>query len=814
MEPFRGSISEINNYYEMRRIRRIYTLWLILVALLAAGCNVTKSLPEGSYLLSKVDIKSDRSVPREERITNDKDNLDNYVKQSPNRRFFGFNLYVWFYQHANPKKNNGWNKFKRKIGEEPVLLDDAQTYRSVQNLKNYLDIQGYFDSEVVCSVDTTSRRRRAEVTYTLRQGEPTRITNISYDFRDSSLRPIILADTAKSLVHRGEVLNLNTLDEERKRITANLNNRGYFDFTVNNISYEVDTTRGRLSADVTMIVRPTLVGYDERGVAEWKDNGIYRLRNINVYPTYDPMLRSTSGFKSDAVVDTTSYFGLNIIRDISSTPQLRNAVLRRTIPLYPSYVYNAEQVEHTYSELMSLGFFRNAKINFEHVPSDGEHYVSFLSDEEEGRGILNTREELLDCNIYCTPALKQSMNVEVEASTTSTFYGLAVTAGYANTNAFRGAEAFDISARFGFEYMYAPDAEKRSAQEVGLTAGLSFPRFLVPFRTNPGDKVSQPRTRLELSFDYQNRPYYRRNLSTARWAYSWKQAESSSFVLRPIDINWIDVKSVDETFLEDIDNEYLRTSFESQLNAGLSFSYSYNNQRKNIGRNSTVVRANFESSGNLIHGLETLFSHPAEGKNYYEILGIRYSQYVRAELNLSHNINLGHKMALAGRLFGGVGVTYGNSAGRSIPFDRMFYCGGANSMRGWAPRTLGPGNRLAIENVVYPSQVGDVRLEANLEMRFPIWWIFHGAVFCDVGNVWYLRDTEDSSPEEVFHFKDFYKQLGFNTGVGLRIDITFVVIRLDLGLQLHNPGMPDGERWIKDLKWSNMALNFAVGYPF
>ena len=135
-------------------------------------------------------------------------------------------------------------------------------------------------------------------------------------------------------------------------------------------------------------------------------------------------------------------------------------------------------------------------------------------------------------------------------------------------------------------------------------------------------------------------------------------------------------------------------------------------------------------------------------------------------------------------------------------------------MRGWVPRTLGPGNRPEEEDTTYPAQVGDLRLEANLEFRFPVWWIFHGALFLDAGNVWYLRDTEDSNPEEVFHIDNFYKQLGFNTGLGLRIDATFVILRIDLGLQLHNPGRPEGERWIHNLKWNNMALNFGVGYPF
>ena len=787
---------------------------VVLMAFVVIGCNVTRSLSDGEYLVAHVDFEEDRSTPRDQRITEDNDGLDVYVRQTPNKRFLGINFYVWVYQKANPEKDNWWNNFKRKIGEEPVILNQDLTEKSITNLETYLRTKGYFHSDVTYDLDTVRRPHRVDVTYKIRQGEPTRINSLNYEFRDSSLRNIILADSAGCLLKHGDVLDITLLDAERERIASYLNNRGYFDFTVNNISYDVDTLGHPYSADVQMVVRPTLKDYDQRGMPVWEDNAIYRLRNINVYPTYDPMLRSTMGFTSSAVIDTTYRGGLTIIRDRNARPQLRNSVLRRIIPLYPNYIYSSEQVTQTYNELMAIGFFRNAKVDFTRVEGD-DSFVTFMDvDGGDDVELRTTRERFLDCNIYGTPQLKQSMKVEVEASSTSTFYGLSATVGYSNRNVFRGAEAFDISARFGFEFMYARDVKKRSAHELGITAGLSFPRILAPFTVRPGLNISQPRTRLELAFDYQDRPYYERNIFTTRWAYSWKGGERSSFIFRPIDINWIDVKSVDEAFLADIDNKYLRTSFESQLTAGLSASYTYNTQRSDMDRDATMVRANLETAGNLIQGLEALFSHHATGKDYYEILGVRYSQYVRAELNVSQRIDLGHNMVLAGRLYGGVGVTYGNSHDRSIPFDRMFYCGGANSMRGWVPRTLGPGNRLQMNDTKYPAQVGDLRLEANAEFRFPVWWIFHGALFLDVGNVWYLRDTEDSNPEEVFQFNNFYKQLGFNTGLGLRIDATFVILRIDLGLQLHNPGRPEGERWIHDFKWKNMALNFGVGYPF
>ena len=786
---------------------------LFAVAITLAACNVTRNIPEGSYLLSRVKIVADETTPRTERITNDKDDLSRLVRQTPNKRFLGTNFFVWVYERANPEKDNRWNNFKRRIGEEPVILNQDLTDKSVQNLETYMRTRGYYSSSVTYTIDTL-RRRRVELTYNLTQGLPTRIGQLSYRFYDEPLRGVILADTQNSRIRQGDILDITQLDEERSRISSYLNNRGYFDFSVNNIRYEVDTLGQHDVADVMMVVEPMLTEYDVMGRPKYEDNAIYRIGSINVYPTYDPMLRSTGGFKQEAKIDTTLYGGLRIIRDESFPVQLRDIVLSRTIVLQPNAIYSASDVQQSYNELMSLGCFRNIKVGFDRT--DEPHtFVTYLgTDNNDATKFVDIKEKYLDCNIYCTPALRQSMKVDIEASSTSTFYGLSATVGYTNNDVFRGAEAFDVAARFGFEFMYARDVAKRSAQELNITAGLSFPRFLTPLRLPYNSNLKQPRTRLEIAFDYQNRPYYRRNIFTARWAYNWRYRERSTFVLRPIDINWIDVKSVDEQFLADIANKYLRTSFESQLNAGLSASYVYNTQLGKVDRTSTLFRASLETSGNLIQGLESLFSHHAEGQNYYEILGIRYSQYVRTDLNLSHTQDLGSKMALAGRLFAGVGLTYGNSKGRSIPFDRMFYCGGANSMRGWIPRTLGPGASPQIENRLYPAQVGDMRLEANLEFRFPIWNIFHGALFFDAGNVWYIRETEGSNPSEVFHFNDFYKQLGFNSGLGLRIDATFVILRIDLGVQLHNPGLPEGERWIHDFRWKNMALNFGVGYPF
>lgn len=783
---------------------------ILLLGILCSACSVTRKLSEGEYLLQKVKIEADKEAPRKERITAPM--LEQYVRQTPNKHFLGTNFYVWTYNLANPHKDNWWNNLKRKIGEAPILFDEGLTEKSAQNLKTYMNSRGYYSSSVEFEVDTTRRRKRAYVTYRTHQGEPYRITSLSYDFRDKQLAPIIEADTARSLLKVGNIFDITVLDKERERIATYLNDRGYFNFSINNIEYRVDTLGGNRTVGIRMIVRRNIAGYDEQGRAILDNNRIYRIAEINVVPDYDPAIARTESART--MKDTTHYKGLNIISN--GKPNVRPAVLHTAIPMTPNTLYNASRVNRTYNEIMSLGYFKSARIAFEELPHTEQdtlvaNYAGDGAKPYSPRKFDSVSEGLLRCYILCSPTLKQGFNIELEGSTTSSFYGLSATLGYQNRNLFKGVEMLDASVTFGYEYMKAPHATKRRANEVGFAVGLSFPRFIAPFRISTRN-INMPRTKVEFSYNYQDRPYYRRNLSRLNWTYSWRSLNDRyNYQLRPIDLNWINVKYIDEEFFNSLQNEYLRQSYRTQAIVGLSASYSYNNQNKHIGGNATLLRINFESAGNLLNLFEKAFAQKtAEG--YYEILGVRYSQYVRADASISRKIMLGEKTALAGRIFAGCGVPYGNSS--ALPFDRLFYVGGSNSMRGWAPRTLGPGNTPA-EDTPYPVQMGDMRLEANLEFRFPIWGMFHGATFFDLGNVWYLgRDKAQVPADGIFHFNRFYKQLGFNTGVGLRLDIKFVILRLDWGIQLHNPNRPEGERWIHDFKWKNTALNFGVGYPF
>lgn len=333
----------------MRRVGRIFVV--ALLGLVCSACSVTRKIPDGQYLLQKVRIEADKSAPRKERITAAE--LEKYVRQTPNKQLLGTDFYVWLYEQADPAKQNWWNNWKRRIGQEPVLLDMGLTRRSVDNLNIYMVSKGFRASNVSFEVDTVSRRKRAKITYRTRQGEPYRIDSISYEFRDKFLEQIILPDTVRTLLHSGDIFDITVLDHERERIAAYLKERGYYNFSVNNIEYVADTLAGGHKVDLQMVIKQNLTGYNERGLPLMDNNMVYRIDQINVFPGYDPIAARTDSTLLSRL-DTLYYRGLNIIYE--KRPNLRPAILRQAVPLYPNYVYNSAQVNRTYTDLMALGY--------------------------------------------------------------------------------------------------------------------------------------------------------------------------------------------------------------------------------------------------------------------------------------------------------------------------------------------------------------------------------------------------------------------------------------------------------------------------
>ena len=773
----------------------------IVGAMLSLGaCNTTRNLPQGSYQLERNRIAIDKSVPKEERIT--KQEINRYITQKPAVDIFG--IRGWIYSKADTVRNSWWDRLLQNVGSAPVILDTTLTERSVERIESFMDWRGYFESEESYSVRLDSARQRARVTYSVEQGEPYRIASLEYDFRDPFVGNVIMEDSA-SLLQVGNVLDMEALSQERVRITDYLRNQGYYNFSVDNIHFPIDTTVGDHLADVTMIVNQYTTGYDAQGMPVQENNALYRIGEINVFPDYDAQLAATDATYFDRL-DTLHYEGLNIIYH-ESLP-IRPEVLRRVISIYPGYLYSAEEINRTYDNLMALSYFKSASIVFTPMPVESRNTVTYIG--AEGDEVVETYEDYLSCSVRCTPTTRQGYTVELEASTTSSFYGLSTSLGYQNRNLFRGAELFEADFTFAYELLKVKTS--RNSFEVGGSVALNVPRFMTPFPIDRLQRAHDPQTRFEASYNTQRRPYYHRSLLSGAFGYSWGGGEYSTYTLRPLDISLVKMNYVSEEFLNRLQNPYLRNSYTSQMIAGISGAYLYDRQ-SGSRRSSSTFRLGWETSGNLLYGIDRMVGHRAEGEDFYRAFGIRYAQYARVDASWAGSTPVGEQSAIAYRLYGGYGYSYGNGKNMSIPFDRLFYAGGINSMRGWPVRTLGPGGSAAPTDVLYPSQLGNMRLEANLEMRFPLSNMVDGALFFDVGNIWNAGHG-DYTPDSKFQFDTFYKQLGFNTGLGVRFDLNVTVLRLDWGIRLHGPNLPAGDRWIKNFRLKNTALNFGIGYPF
>lgn len=787
------------------RSRSIVLLATLALVAMATSCNIRKMLPEGQYVLMKNHIETDNTIPRQERITSGE--IGKYIKQRPAMDLL--NVRAWLWLKSDPEKDNLWHSLMRTLGTPPILLDSTLTRRSAENIEAYVASRGFFSAEEEYSFELNPTKRTAEVTYTTIQGEPYRIESVVYDIEDDYIAKLLQSDTLSG-IRRGTILDINALGEERTRLTNILRSEGYYDFSENNIEFQVDTTLGNHRASVEMILKRETVGYTPEGEPITANNPIYRVGSIRILPDYNATEAATN---PDYLLslDTLSYEGLDIVFQ-GKRPNIRPSVLRRLVRLRSGSLYNDKRVSTTYDNLMGVDYIHSANIIFTPESREQRRSITYVGDHWSDTA--ETTEGVLDCEIRLSPALRQSYKVELETSTTSTFYGVATTLGYQNRNLFRGAELVDMSFTFGYELLKVEDPSlNRNSTELGGMIGVTFPQFLFPVDLDPMGKIHNPQTRLEFSLNRQNRRYYDRMLSNVSFGYSWGDGRQSHFSLRPFDVSLVKMNYVSQTFLDRLQNPYLRDSYTTQMMAGISGAYSYGAQNVTDLDDYTSLRAGFSTSGNLISGAMNLFG-ASKTNGHYTLFGIPYAQYVRGDVTWAQSFSIGEGTSIVYRLYGGLIFPYGNSRNESLPADRLFYAGGINSMRGWSVRTLGPGGSPEV-NSGYPSQFGNLRLEANVELRFPLGGIFDGALFCDAGNVWYTPNIKGIPQGAAFKFDTALSQVALNTGVGLRLNLNVLVLRLDWGIQLHDPGKSEGNRWvIAHPNVRNTTLNFGIGYPF
>jgi outer membrane protein assembly factor BamA len=460
----------------------------------------------------------------------------------------------------------------------------------------------------------------------------------------------------------------------------------------------------------------------------------------------------------------------------------------------------------TLSRLMGIGAFKFVNVRFAEVDSVTPGYLNAF--------------------INLTPLPRKSIRSEIEmVSKSNNFIGPSLTLSFLNRNALNGAELLTINAHGSVETQINGQYKGLFSYEFGPEVTLYIPKFILPFKLKERSGYFIPKTRITLGYDFLKRvDYFNLNSFKFIFGYKWKESELKEHELNPVNINYAKLSNESARFKEMLDkNPLLRKSFEEQFIAGISYSYTYNQQVIERKKNQTYFNTNVELSGNTISFIsKTFLDKKPSPEDPLSVAGGIYSQFFRIDADLRRFMRLSRKSKLAGRLYAGAGWAYENSS--TLPYIKQFFSGGSNSIRAFRSRTLGPGSYIRPDSANFNfffEQGGDVKMEANVEFRFNIISILKGALFVDAGNIWLLKENP-SVPGGKFHTGKFIKESAVGTGFGFRIDANFFVLRFDIAFPLRKPWLPEGERWVyrhvkpfnPDWRSENLLLNIAIGYPF
>ncbi len=664
----------------------------------------------------------------------------------------GWSPFLYVYNWTNGK-GKGWDKFVQKLGKAPVVYNPDLVDSSIENLENHLEYLGYYGSEVDSEISV--KKRKVTVTYNINLGKRYPIKDITYVMPErGAFTEEFMADTASLSVKRGDYLSEQTLETETESSSAVMRNKGYYDFSKNNFFFEADT-----------------LSYPNFALLEMR---------INEY-TRNESPKDAEPIRKYHIGDVTFSYPKSL--------KIRENILKNLNTIVPGDVYSEDEVNNTYSRLSALRVFSSVNIGM--TPSD-----------------TNT----VDCNISLAQSKLQGFKVNLEASTNSSgLLGVSPQLSYYHRNIFNGGEWLNMSFMGNFQFKFNDDVR---SNEFGVSAGLSLPRFFpLPYKYFTG---AIPRTDINISYNYQNRPEYTRNIISTSFGYSGNVKNNFYYQVYPLQLNIVRLFDLDKDFYSSLANDpFLRNAYQDHFDIGSGGMLYYTTSSAAIPDHTYFYsRLQLDIAGNLLRAFNSLLRKDENGSGM--IWNTPFSQYVRAELTLGRTWVWGKNngQSIATRLLAGAGYAYGNSS--ALPFEKHFYGGGANSLRGWQARTVGPGTSQMDNSFVIPNQTGDMKLEANLEYRFDMFWKLAGAVFVDAGNVWTLNyDEAEPDNPSIFKWDTFGESIAANWGVGLRLDFSFLVLRLDMGMKIHDPARE--QKWVNPGKWlkrDNYALHFGVGYPF
>ncbi len=795
---------------------------ILLSALLFASCSGLKKLPEEESLLvaNRVKIEGEAGKPsKDKRIASKK--LVGLVTQEPNTRFLGIRLKLALYNGAKDSVDNWWNRKLRENGEPPVVFDSLTIDQSVDRMRRYLGNKGYFEPDFSVDVKRIGKQnRKVRVRYTAVLNEPYRLRSFRNIIRDDSVAAVLAARPQRSLVEVGQIYDVETLDKERERLSGILRNEGYFAFNKEYISYRIDSALGSHQMDVTLDLRQIQSNEtDSLGRYLFLPHKKYYIDDVY----FLPRVSSPDGLRSP-VVDTLVYcdvygrgkkrregppYHLVVTEKMQTRrhkPKVRPSTLVQKTFLAEGDLYRANQVARSYDNLNDLRIFGYTDIRISE-----KAYDSTLSYEENNK---------LECRIDMMEGKKFGLSTEAELTTSAGFMpGVAANITFQDRNLFRGGEILNIRLRGMYELQSTFDNDRNrsflNTFEVKGEVSLDFPRLLAPLSLERRAKAFRTKSTVSLSYSYQDKVEYARGIFLATWGYSWRKGRIAQ-TFNPVEINTVQMLRVSQRFKENIEslsqsNLRLKYQYEDHFIFDWRYQLVYNDQKLGEAADFNFFRFNVETAGNLLYGIATAVGAHKNEAGQYRIFGLPFSQYARMEMDYKHHFVFGGDATLVFRVLVGLGYSYLNS--KSLPYEKSFYAGGSTGLRAWPLYQVGPGS-YANPNNYRMERLGDMTLVLNLEQRFPIIAGLKGAVFLDAGNIWLLKDNPEFAGGE-FRFDKFYKDLTFGTGIGLRYDFNFFIIRVDMGIPLYSPARPEAQRWVvRKLVGKDLVFNFGIGYPF
>lgn len=736
------------------RSRFSHYMTLIAAAIIYCGCSATRDLEDGRLMLDKVKVET---IGKQKDISTSQ--LKNYVRQRGNSRWFlTFKIPLGVYAMAG--KDSTWiNRTLRSMGEAPVVFDTLMARLSCEDIKLALQNMGYLDADV--SMRTEQKGKKVDIVYMLDPKEPYMVSDYQTDIGDSVIARQLAGRTP--VILKGRQFNVNDLNMERQQITSFLQDQGYFRFHKEYITYRARKDKASKQVGLTLVLHSY-----QREDAPDTLHSRYDIRHI----TYE------SGHPNDSVI------------------HLRHHVLEENTFIKEGAPYSATALQNTYNHFGRLGAVRYTNISFQQVPDT----------------------TLLDASIMIQTNKPSTISFQPEGTNTAGDFGAAASLTYQNRNLFRGSETFSLQLRGAYEAIRGLEGYyNQDFIEYSIESRLTFPRFIFPFIKDDVRRRITATSEIALTFDSQNRPEFHRRVLSAVWRYQWKpQHHLGSYRFDLLDLNYVFMPWISKTFKDEyLENEsnsnaILKYNYEDLFILKMGFGYMFNNGK-------TALKTNVESAGNILSLWNKLFGRV---KNmyygHYRLFNIVYAQYLKGDFEITRQIMKKSNDELVFHFGLGIAYPYGNST--ILPFEKRYFSGGANSVRGWSVRSLGPGKYKDVDGKInFITQTGDLKLDLNLEYRTHLFWKFNGALFLDAGNIWTLREYEEQ-PGGQFTMKGLINDLAVSYGLGVRLNFDYFILRFDLGMKAVNPAYEAEEEdhypIVSPRLSRDLAFHFAVGLPF